>query len=391
MLLAWASFCLLLALAYSGSILYFRRQWRSLPEWHIPPDFDPQLPVSVLIPARNEAANIGPCLESVLGKNYPPHLLEIIVIDDHSTDHTLEQVKRIGGARVRCLSLPPAATGKKAAITAGVATAAGELIISTDADCRVPPDWVQLFASLYAAQRPAFIAGPVHLEARGGFLAHFQALDFTGMMLLTGAGLSSGRLLLANGANLAYPRAAFQAVVGYQGVEHYASGDDVFLLQKMMRSEPPGFSPPTFLKARKAVVHSAATNSWRGFVNQRLRWATKNRPLDKGLTSGATLQKASRVTLLTLTLTFFLCWSIIINLMLAPMLGWKLFWLFVTTTGMKAAADYGMLREATRFFRQEKLLNWFWPSQVLHILYIALVGLLGNIAGRYQWKGRRVR
>ncbi len=391
MLLAWATFCLLLALAYCVIILYFRRQWRKLPEWHIPPGFDPQLPVSVLIPARNEAKKIGLCLESILSQTYPSHLLEIIVIDDHSTDHTLIQATRVGEARVRCLSLPPAATGKKAAITAGVAAAAGELILTTDADCRVPPDWVRLFASLYETQRPAFIAGPVHLEAGEGVLGHFQALDFTGMMLLTGAGFRSGRLLLANGANLAYPRAAFEAVGGFRGVEHYASGDDVFLLRKMLNRPVSGFSPPTFLKTSGAVVHTDAKKSWRSFLRQRLRWATKNRPLDQGLTNGTTLQKAGRVTLLTLTCTFLLSWSIVLNLLFIPLFGWPLFWLFLIGLGIKTLSDYGMLREATNFFHQEKLMDWFWPSLVLHIIYIALVGLLGNIVRRYDWKGRQVR
>lgn len=390
LLVVWGCFGLLLSAAYFWIVSYFRRQWRALPEWLPPTGSIPETRITVLIPARNEEAHLGLCLESLLAQNYPPHLYEILVIDDHSTDGTVALVASIRNQEVRCLSLPKGINGKKQALAAGVAKARGELIVTTDADCRVPPDWLLIIASHFVHHRSVFLAGPVQLSGSRNLLQRFQSLDFMGMMLLTGAGFQSGRLLLANGANLAYPRAAFERVGGFSGVDHYASGDDVFLLRKMMSGAIAGFAPPAFLKARTATVHTEAKSSWRDFFNQRLRWATKNRPDESGLAGSQALRTAAGGTLLTLALVFLLCWSILLNLLLVPFLGWPLVAFFVVQIGVKAMTDYGMLREAARFFQREDLLRWFWVSQVLHILYIAIVGLLGNVTRRYEWKGRRV-
>jgi cellulose synthase/poly-beta-1,6-N-acetylglucosamine synthase-like glycosyltransferase len=91
--------------------------------------------VSVIVPARNEESCLGACLQSLAAQTGVP--LEIIVVDDHSTDRTREIALSFSNQQVRVIEagpLPPAWTGKNNAVTAGARVATGEWLLFTDAD-----------------------------------------------------------------------------------------------------------------------------------------------------------------------------------------------------------------------------------------------------------------
>jgi glycosyltransferase involved in cell wall biosynthesis len=369
-----------LSIGYFFLIRFFLKAWRALPVWQSPDGFIPKAGISVIIPARNEAGSLAACLRSVLSQRYPAGLYEIIVVDDHSTDMTPEIAQSFEAEGIRLLKLADhihpdqAYSFKKKAIETGIAHARGELIVTTDADCEVPPGWLRLIASVYETCQAAFIAAPVNFHKEKNLLQRFQSLDFLGMMLLTGAGYQSGWMRMANGANLAFPRKIFLEVGGYKGADRQASGDDMFLAHKISLCYPERMF---FLKNVDAAIRTEAPGDLRSFFNQRLRWATKN----KGL--------GNRSMVAILALVFLLCWGIILNLLLTPAWGWPA-GVFLVQLSIKIFADYMLLREATHFFNRRDLLKSFWPSQGLHILYIAVIGLLANLIRRYEWKGRRV-
>jgi biofilm PGA synthesis N-glycosyltransferase PgaC len=105
-------------------------------------------------------------------------------------------------------------------------------------------------------------------------LERFQALDFAGMMLFTAAALHTRTWPMANGANLAYTKEFFQTVGGFNNNHTYASGDDVFLMQQAFLHRPEQI---LFLKSNQAVVHTHTVSNWSDFIQQRIRWGTKNR------------------------------------------------------------------------------------------------------------------
>src|SRR5262245_29983290 len=80
----------LLLLLYVILLFWYRSAWQDLPDiTHLPTDTSNfTTKVTVVIPARNEAANIEDCIRSVLSQTYPAHLLEILVMDDASDDDT---------------------------------------------------------------------------------------------------------------------------------------------------------------------------------------------------------------------------------------------------------------------------------------------------------------
>lgn len=356
--------------------------WNKIPSWAVPQNFHSQTKISVIIPARDEAKGIIKCLNSILNQNYPPHLFEILVIDDHSTDGTADLVESLKSPQIRVLKLadhlskPQNQAYKKQALTLGINQAEGELIVTTDADCLAPPDWLSLIASYYEKHHSKFIAAPVNFYQEESLLERFQSLDFMGMMLLTGAGIHSRTFRMCNGANLAYPKKVFQEVNGFTGIDHLASGDDLLLLHKIAARYPNQIG---FIKQAQATVRTKAKATWPSFFQQRLRWATKSSSYQEW-----------QLTFI-LALIFLFCFSIVVSFFAIIFLGWTALVLFVCLLLLKSLADYFFLRQATQFFNRSNLIASFWPAQLLHIIYIVLIGIWSNLVKKYEWKGRKVQ
>jgi len=126
--------------------------------------------VSILVPARNEEPNIRQCLEDIQKQNYPKDLLEVIIIDDHSFDNTAEIINLFiseeTGMQVQLLQLQDQEGksdqfGKKTAITIGIENANGDIIITTDADCRINEEWLASIVSCFEKNRAKLVSAPV--------------------------------------------------------------------------------------------------------------------------------------------------------------------------------------------------------------------------------------
>ncbi len=370
----------LLSAAYAGLIFYILKVWGQLP------DAAPaaqQLPAAtVLVPARNEAGHLEACLHSLCRQDYPGEALHVLVLDDHSEDHTAAiaaSFSHLGVALLKMEGHPPpegARAYKKWALTTGIAHADTPIILTTDADCVLPPTWAREMAGQLGEGGWAAVSGPVLCELQPTALSRFQALDFAGMMVVTAAGLRSGAFTLGNGASLGFRKTAFEEVGGYAGNEQYASGDDVFLLGKLNKAFP---GQVGFLKSATAAVQTQPKPTWKELAEQRLRWGTKNKSAAQGLGS-----------LLALGTVFGLSLSILASPFLALAFGWRALLWGSALFAFKAAADYTLLRRAALYFRQQPALRHFWGAEALHTGYIALIGLWALFRKEYEWKGRRV-
>lgn len=361
--------------------------WDELAEWHLPERWRPKTSLSIIIPARNEAENISSCLQSILQQNYLSSLLEIIVIDDHSTDDTAKIVQAFIKKRkktapvIKLINLAdciPENTQsyKKAAITAGIKLATGELIVTTDADCTASSEWLAHIASFYEKKDLAFITAPVNFHKGKGLLEKFQALDYAGMMLITGAGIQGKFAWMSNGANLAYPRELFYELNGFEGIDQVASGDDMLFMQKVFERFPDKIG---FLKSKKAVVFSHAKKDWRSFFQQRLRWA------------GKTAAYRQPRLVLRQSVAFLYCAMIFISLLWTFSFGWFALLLFSILFIVKGIYDFLLLRKASHFFGCSELMKIFPLAEWMHTGYIFLVGLLSLLIKQYEWKGRKVK
>ncbi|MFO7622470.1 MAG: glycosyltransferase, partial [Bacteroidales bacterium] len=112
------------------------------------PERDPGLFVSVIIACRNEEKNMEKLLRHLAAQDYPPHLFEVIVVDDNSDDQTA----CIASSFDRSMNLKVISnegSGKKNAIRTGIGSSQGRLIITTDADCRMGTGWISTIASFH--------------------------------------------------------------------------------------------------------------------------------------------------------------------------------------------------------------------------------------------------
>jgi cellulose synthase/poly-beta-1,6-N-acetylglucosamine synthase-like glycosyltransferase len=351
--------------------------WFYLHHWSRPEDatqYSPQTPaVSVLIAARNEADHIVGCLESVLAQDYPGHV-ECILIDDHSEDDTVRRARAMFGDRIRILQLDGAGKGgKKKALATGIAEAEGEIIMTTDADCVVPQRWVRKMVSAFT-ERVRIVTGPVAYTSPHNIFELFQAMDVAALLIITAAGIRSRMHHIANGANLAFRKSAFEEVGGYTGHMHLASGDDLFLIQKIAREHPGGIR---FLKSSKAIVSTSAERTWRGFIRQRIRWASKNQDLPE--------RAISHIWMFVWLAHFLLLTGIVAGIfypLWLPVMGGCLI--------VKMVIDGRLVYAGLQFAGMQKFI-WYYPAVfVLHYVYVLLMGWFAVVGKGVVWKGRRV-
>ena len=332
---------------------------------------------TVIIPARNEAANIKACVDSILNQDYPADAFEIIVIDDFSEDDTAFIVTALSQqySQVRLIQLADHCKDgetlayKKKAIEIAVAEAKGNWILTTDADCIVPKKWLLLYNAYIQEHQPCFVAAPVMFIKTAGILNQFQVLDFLALQGITAAAVGAGKHSMSNGANLGFEKTAFIAVGGYQGVDHIASGDDMFLMHKMKQTL---HKPVGFLFHPDAIVLTAAMDTWKSFIMQRIRWASKARYYD------------DRSITMVLTLVYFFNLSFVL---LAFMGSWST---LLIALAFKTFFELFFLDPVAKFFKMQPELKYFVFYQPIHIVYNIAAGLFGQLK-TYSWKGRKVK
>lgn len=337
---------------------------------------------TIIIPARNEEVFIQDCLSRILKGNYPANYFEIIIVDDFSTDQTVTKVAELQAihSNIKLLSLEailgtrPINSYKKKAIELAIGQSSGEYIITTDADCLVPENWLTTFNAYINETGKKFIAAPVRFVDDKSFLGRFQCLDFLSLQGVTAASVGAGFLSMCNGANLCYEKNVFHQVGGFSGIEKLASGDDMLLMHKIQQAYPQKIG---FLFTPQAIVDTWPMPSWKSFINQRIRWASK---------AGAYQDWNIKFVLLCVyTWNLGLLGLFIFGFFQPYLWSWWIGFILV-----KFIIEWIFMRRVARFFGQGHLLRLFLWMQPFHIFYTVIAGFLG-LFGSYQWKGRKVQ
>lgn len=373
--------CVLLTLGYVLLMLVYRKGWMQQKDFTVSARYIPHTRISVIIPARNEANNIGACIDSILAQMYPDYLYEIIVVDDHSEDDTARIVDEYAHKNVRCIRLSDyipmgrhVNAYKKFAIATGIAQSTGALIVTTDADCIAPNAWLLHLSAMYEQESPVMIIAPVMYTSNQTVIQLFQLLDFMSMQGITAAAHALQLGNMSNGANLAFRKTTFDRVGGYEGIQHLASGDDFLLMMKMNKFSPRSMA---YIKSEKATVSTTPQPDWKSFLQQRIRWASKSGKYND-----------YKLTLILLLVYLFNVSFLV--LIVGSFFSEKLLFLALGMLVVKVLAEYYFLVPVAHFFRKEWALKYFPFFQPLHILYIIVAGFLGFLGG-YEWKGRRVK
>ncbi len=332
--------------------------------------------VSVVVAARDEAQHIARCLRTLLAQDYPQNYYEIIVVDDGSTDGTGHIVREFSGATASVHLLTTEGAGsKKAALSLGIAKARGEVILTTDADCQVGPEWIRGMLSHFA-DGVGMVIGFSQIgspSAIKGWRQGYEAVDFTCLMACIWGSTGWGHPMAASGQNLAFLREAFFAVGGYEKIMHRASGDDVLLMQTMRRS---GRWSIVFANQPRTFVRHPVATSWSGLFGQRSRWAS-NAPV---------LARLDPLFFSYMLLTYVLNWATLMApwLCLAGLLNplWVL-----GAVGAKIWGEWGVFSGGMLLAGRRELRRYFPLWALLQPLHVVLVGTVGCL-GIFRWKGR---
>ena len=381
---------LILLLGYSALLVYYRKSWGSIPDFKVEANSKLSTKISIIIPARNEEENIGYCLQSIIEQSYPAHLFEVLVVDDHSTDNTAAIIKSYASNNVKLISLKDYLSAneinsyKKKAIEISIQQSNGELIVTSDADCIFPKNWLTTIASFYESKRPAFIVMPVLISYGKKMIEVFQSLDFMTLQGITGASVHKKFHSMCNGANLAYTKEAFIAVNGFKGIDNIASGDDMLLMHKIYNQFPNNIE---YLKSREVIVTTNPVSTIQEFFNQRIRWASKADQFDdKRIFIVLIIVYFLNVLMMVLPIV-----ALISNRSISIMnIQLSMFNFYASLLLIKTIFELFFLYPVAKFFNQTKLLWWFPIAQPFHIVYTVIAGWLGKF-GKYTWKERSVK
>jgi len=348
--------------------------WDKTLEWNVPKDYVPSTSVTIIVAARNEEKNIGQLIESLLNQNFPKNLIQIIIVDDQSTDSTSNIVSSYAVPVITLLSTAGHKGGKKAAISLAMAIVETDVVICTDADCIPPKEWLMHMVSFYEDKKPTFIAGAIVYESNRSVIQRFQYLDGIGNMAITANGIFTKKYYMANGANMLFEKTLFDEVNGYKN-DTVASGDDMMLIQKTAQRYPDRIK---FLKNADAAVLTRPVSTLKELVKQRKRWASKSKHYaDKGIIK-------------VQSLVFFVILVLLFDLLLIPFTSGISLLCFLVLVAIKLVVDYVFLSKMSHYFNDKKPMSSFFIASILFAFYILWAAFSAILPSTYEWKGREV-
>jgi dolichol-phosphate mannosyltransferase len=221
--------------------------------------------ISVVVPARDEQARLGPCLEGLLGD---PDLLEVLVVDDRSSDGTAALAHRLGARVLRGAEPPPGWTGKAWALQQGIEAARGDWVLHLDADARPRPGLARaIVAAALANGDDLLSAGPSFrcatvpdLVLHPAFLAtipyRFGPTDVPGRRPRASRASLNGQCVLLR-------RAPFLAAGGYGRVRAHMTEDAALARSLAAAGWAVGFVAAG--RMLEVEMYASARETWRGW------------------------------------------------------------------------------------------------------------------------------
>ncbi|MEK6649532.1 MAG: glycosyltransferase [Bacteroidota bacterium] len=329
-------------------------------------DPSPRPFVSVLIPARDEEATIRACLESVRDQTYPRDRYEVILIDDHSQDGTARIAQELAPSFPHLRVVVPQEsthlTGRSNALAHGIDVARGEIFLMTDADCVIPPTWVEGTAARFMPG--VGVVGGLTVQRSNGALEGMQSLDWTFLLGIAAATVGLRLPLSIIGNNFSIHRKAYDDVGGFRSIKNSVT-EDFQLFKAVVNTRRWGY---------RFMVDPATTNvtrpcpSIREVIEQKHRWGR----------GGLDLNWLGY----TLVVTAFLMHA---SLVAAAFFDAGAFWLWL---GLKVWGDLmfvGIVAARVGRLRDLRFGIWF---ELYYFAYVLLMPLRVFFVRDVVWKGR---
>jgi cellulose synthase/poly-beta-1,6-N-acetylglucosamine synthase-like glycosyltransferase len=371
------AFCSIVCFLYIILIFGFRTGWNNYPEYNTDLQPEKKVSVSVIIAFRNELPHLRFLLEDLGKQELDSELFEVILCDDASDDGSGELAALYCLNRIRYTYCRCEGEGKKNAVGTGIKASINDIIVLTDADCRVGSKWLSTIVSFYESHNPGMVIGLVDTCKGQGFAGSLLNMEF---LSLTGSGAAAainGNPLFCSGANLSYRKSMFSRY-GDPLFDKVVSGDDTFFMhriKKNLESGSVGDEKIMVLKSRSSVVTTKPVRNFREFMDQRSRWSSKS------------IRYKDRDTVFTALLVYVFNSIIIISAAFA-FTSVAYIWFFFLLLLLKAFTDYLFLKDVMLFFGKKIHLPVFAAGELIYPFYAVLIPLKALASG-FKWKGRK--
>ena len=329
---------------------------------------DENLPlVSIIVAARNEEVNIRDCLVSLNGLIYPEDKIEIIIVDDHSTDKTGDIIRDYIKDKLKFRTLSPnkkigALKGKANAIANALETASGEIILTTDADCMVSVTWAKTLASYYKGD-VAIVCGYTNQEEYNSF-AGMQSVDFIYLLAVAAGSMNLGKPLSCIGNNMSYRKSVYEEIGGYEAIP-FSVTEDFKLLMTVHNLKKYKIIYPL---DSGGLVKSKPCHDLKSLYWQKKRWGVGG--LDSDLV-GFSIMAVGALTHLAVMLTPFFYSIVSLYLIL-----------------FKILIDFYFLLPVYKKLGLKLQIKHFLAFEIYFIIYVIGLPLLVFFNRKIKWKGR---
>jgi cellulose synthase/poly-beta-1,6-N-acetylglucosamine synthase-like glycosyltransferase len=331
---------------------------------------DTNLPdVSVIVAARNEEDNILRCLKSLDKLEYPEDKLQIILVDDRSTDKTENIIDNYIFNKPKFTKIVTKKEigrlkGKTNALANALEIATGEIILTSDADCVMVPTWVKKTVSYYQDD-VAMVNGFTTQTANSNF-SGMQAIDFVYLLIVAAGTINLRAPISCIGNNMSYRKKAYLEVGGYENLP-FSITEDFNLLKAINALRKYKIIYPL---DKDALVTSTACKNIKSLYHQKKRWSVGGL---KAPWQGYVI--------------FIFGYLANVLMLLTPFFFSKI-WLYLVL--FKLAADFFLLCPAFKKLGLIKDLKYFITFEIYYLIYVSLLPIIIFTTGqKVNWKGRK--
>ncbi|MGV3708976.1 MAG: glycosyltransferase [Gemmatimonas sp.] len=329
------------------------------------------VPVTVLVSARNEERDLPHCIDSLLALDYPADKLQIVLVNDLSTDRTAAIIDRAASQHAHIVALhtgerPDNGLEAKArGIALGFTAATGEWVLITDADGTVRPEWIRHLLG-YADAKTGIVGGALVVRPEG-LLGKVERMAWAFLQTFNFGMTGWGAPIVSVGPNMGIRRALYQQAGGLENAQNFRIAED---LAMFLMAKSRGMRAHLYMDHATAVTISPVP-SFGHLLSQHRRW----------LYGGIEQSRAYQIPLV-LAMT----WGVGLVAFIAT--GWLLDWkVWAAFLALKTTHDGLMLRLQGRRLGERHHVRFLPILELYQIVAITLVSASFLFSRRIEWKG----
>ena len=372
---------LLILFLYTRLFFFYTKSWKEI---KLPSEKNNSDYISVIVACRNEEKNISNLIEDVKSQCFDENRFEMIVVNDHSEDGTLKILNYESEKwnNLRIINLDNKVFGKKYAIKEAAKIAKGEIIICTDADCRVGENWIQTMSDYFTNTDCKFVSASIFYKEQNSLFSKYQMLEILSLVSTSGAAINRKKATICNGANLAFRKKEYLEIP--EDEFNNFTTDDVSLLHYFKKNFTNSIS---FSKQKETIVSTSESPTFLSYLSQKFRWISSTKSLK------------DRDTILVSLLVYCMNLLIILTIFLFPYYFPKnscgyynelvvIFSFIFLIYFIKFISDYLFLKSVLSFFDKRNLLIYLFPFTLINAVFTVVIVPLSFIIP-VKWKGRK--